>query len=36
MKIIIDDFSKDNSLLEIKKYKSKNIKLIKNSKNLGL
>ena len=34
--VIIDDFSKDNSIAEIKKYSSKNIKLIKNSKNFGL
>jgi glycosyltransferase involved in cell wall biosynthesis len=35
--IIIDDCSKDNSLEIIKKYlKFKNIKLIKNKKNLGL
>ena len=34
--IVIDDFSKDNSIKEVLKYKSKNIKLLKNSKNLGL
>lgn len=34
--IVVDDFSKDFSLNEIKKQKSSNIKLIKNSKNLGL
>lgn len=34
--VVIDDFSSDSSLKEIKKYKSKNIRLIKNKKNLGL
>ena len=34
--IIVDDFSTDNSLKEIKKQKSSNIKIIKNKKNLGL
>jgi len=34
--IVIDDFSKDNSIKEVLKHKSKNIKLLKNSKNLGL
>ena len=34
--IIVDDFSTDNSLNEIKKQKSSNIKIIKNKKNLGL
>ena len=30
--IIVDDFSTDNSLKEIKKQKSSNIKIIKNKK----
>ena len=34
--VIIDDNSKDQSLYEIKKYKSSNIKIIRNKKNLGL
>ncbi len=34
--IVIDDFSNDFSLKEIKKHKSDNIKIIKNKKNLGL
>lgn len=34
--IIINDSSKDHSLREIKKYKSSNIKVISNKKNLGL
>lgn len=34
--IVVDDFSNDFSLNEIKKQKSNNIKLIKNKKNLGL
>ncbi len=34
--IVIDDFSNDFSLNEIRKQKTKNIKLIKNKKNLGL
>ena len=34
--IIIDDNSHDNSLKEIKKYRSSNIKVIRNKKNLGL
>lgn len=34
--IIIDDFSNDNSLNEIKKQKVSNFKIIKNKKNLGL
>ena len=33
--IIIDDLSTDNSLANIKKYKLKNLYLIKNKKNLG-
>ncbi len=34
--IVINDFSKDNSIAEIKKYKSSNLKIIHNKKNLGL
>ena len=34
--IIVDDFSTDNSLKEIKKQKNSNKKIIKNKKNLGL
>ncbi|MDC3053353.1 glycosyltransferase family 2 protein [Candidatus Pelagibacter sp.] len=34
--IIINDSSKDNSIVEIKKYKTTNIKIINNEKNLGL
>ena len=34
--IVIDDFSTDFSIKEIKKHKSSNIKLIKNKNNLGL
>lgn len=34
--IIIDDFSKDNSLKVIKNFHHENIKIFKNNKNLGL
>ena len=34
--IIVDDGSTDNSIKEIKKQKTSNIKIIKNKKNLGL
>ncbi len=34
--IVINDFSKDNSIDEIKKYKSSNVKIFNNMKNLGL
>ena len=34
--IVINDFSKDNSLIEINKYKSSNVKIFNNKKNLGL
>tara|TARA_B100000315_G_C14378744_1_gene496426 strand:- start:57 stop:707 length:651 start_codon:yes stop_codon:yes gene_type:complete len=34
--IVVNDKSSDNSLTEIKKYKSKNIKIFNNKNNLGL
>ena len=34
--IVINDYSKDNSIAEINKYKSNNLILFNNSKNLGL
>ena len=34
--IVINDCSTDKSLIEIKKFKQKNLKIINNEKNLGL
>tara|TARA_Y100000992_G_C21257259_1_gene489217 strand:- start:971 stop:1621 length:651 start_codon:yes stop_codon:yes gene_type:complete len=34
--IIVNDFSQDNSLHEIKKYKTNNLRIINNTKNFGL